>query len=273
MKALLRRGAQHVPGAPALEVLGVTVRYGEVLALNGVSFTLQAGDQLAVVGPNGSGKSTLLGVVAGVLEPTEGEVRIFGHPPGQHTCVGFVPQRSGADLYFPVTVADVVMMGRALKLRRFGWPTRADWQAVHEALRTVGLEELAGRSIAELSGGQRQRAFIARALAQEAKLLLMDEPLAGLDVAAQEDVLASIAQLRLQGVTVLFTTHNLALAAAHFDRVLLLNQRVIALGKPEEVLKEGVLLSAYGHHARLPGVDWRSGLAALDDTCGDGWEQ
>ncbi|MFX1355438.1 MAG: metal ABC transporter ATP-binding protein, partial [Promethearchaeota archaeon] len=171
------RPATHDAGAPILEASHLTMRYNGRAVLEDISFHLVSGEQVAVVGPNGAGKSTLFRVIAGVLHPTAGEVRIAGHCPGGHICIAYVPQRSQVDWAFPVTVADVVMMGRAGKVGLLRHPSRKDWEYVRQCLDVVGMADLVDRQIGELSGGQQQRMFIARALAQEAELVLMDEPL------------------------------------------------------------------------------------------------
>ena len=180
---------QHQEGTRLLEVSDLSVRYDGLTALENVSFALDAGQRLAVVGPNGAGKSTLFKVIAGVLPPSRGEVRIYGYQPGGHICIAYLTQRSLVDWDFPVSVADVVMMGRIGKLGLFRYPKKEDWAFVHQALESVGLADLSERQINELSGGQQQRMFIARALAQEAELMLMDEPFTGLDVKSEQDIL------------------------------------------------------------------------------------
>ena len=258
---------QHQHGTRLLEVSDLTVRYDGLTALEGVSFSLDAGQRLAVVGPNGAGKSTLFKVIAGVLSPSHGEVRIYGYQPGGHICIAYLTQRSLVDWNFPVSVADVVMMGRIGKLGLFRWPKKEDWAFVHHALESVGLVDLAGRQISELSGGQQQRMFIARALAQEAELMLMDEPFTGLDVNSQQDILQIMDKLRQQGVTILGSTHDLNLAGDHFDRVLLLNHQLVGFGLPQQVFTTERLIQAYGGHLRL--VESDSNMLALSDTCCD----
>ncbi|MCX8196683.1 MAG: ABC transporter ATP-binding protein, partial [Acidilobaceae archaeon] len=172
-----------------MEAQGLTVVLDGKTALEGVSFALGRGDLLAVVGPNGAGKTTLLRVLAGTLPPTAGEVRIFGERPHRHRCLAYLPQRLEVDLRFPVTVGDVVLMGRTGLLGPLRWPGREDRARVAQALELVGMRALARRPIAELSGGERQRMFLARALAREASVLLLDEPLAGLDAPAQAGLL------------------------------------------------------------------------------------
>lgn len=262
--------AQHGVNLPSLTLQDVSVAYGDVYALEGVNLALPRGAQVAIVGPNGAGKSTLFNVIAGIVRPTRGRVNIYGSEPAGHICVGYVPQRNRINWQFPVTVADVVMMGRTRKiglLRRAG---RADHEAVQQALARVRLTDLANRQIGELSGGQQQRVFLARALAQEAELLLLDEPLTGLDLPSQELLLQLLAELRARGITILVATHDLNQAAADFATVLLLNRRVIAVGAPATVLTTELLRQAYGSHLHVvPGSDGGD-LIVADSCCSGG---
>ena len=180
----------HDPSVPILRVENLSLKYDSGFAIENLTFEVSQGERLAVVGPNGAGKSTLFKIIAGVLNQTGGTVNIFGHSPGGHICIAYVSQRSQVDLNFPVTVTDVVMMGRIGQLGLFRNPGAGDKKAVSQALEVVGLEDLAKRQINQLSGGQQQRMFIARSLAQEAELMLMDEPTSGLDTASQEEIFA-----------------------------------------------------------------------------------
>jgi manganese/iron transport system ATP-binding protein len=240
----------HLDDQPILDVHKLSVRYNGRLALENVSFHLHAGELVAVVGPNGAGKSTLFKVVAGVLQPASGEVTVYGSVPHGHVCIAYIPQRSQVDWSFPVNVADVVMMGRIAKLGPLGWPRKRDWNFVHQALETVELGDLAKRQIGELSGGQQQRMFIARALAQEAELMLMDEPLSGLDLPSQESLLSLLDTLQKQNVTVMVATHDLEQAAQYFDRIMLLNHRLIGFGAAQDILQPEKLIQAYGARFR-----------------------
>ncbi len=255
----------HNPDAPILEVNELSIRYDGHFALENISFHLHAGERVAVVGPNGAGKSTLFKVVAGVLPPSSGEVKISGYGPRGHICIAYVPQRSQVDWRFPANVADVVMMGRIGQIGFFRWPRRSDWDTVHAALEAVDMNSLANRQIGELSGGQQQRAFLARALAQEAELVLMDEPLNGLDAPSQEAILTLLEKLRQQKITVMVATHDLGQAASHFDRVMLLNRRLIRFGPPQEVLTSENLLQAYSGHAQV--IQDLDGKTTLADSC------
>jgi manganese/iron transport system ATP-binding protein len=258
----------HDPSAPIVEMRKLTVNYNGNPALDSITFHLHVGERVAVVGPNGAGKSTLLKVVAGVLPPSSGEVKISGHGPRKHICIAYVPQRNQVDWRFPASVSDVVMMGRVGQLGLFRWPSRADWDIVRASLDAVDMSTLAGRQIGELSGGQQQRAFLARALAQEAELVLMDEPLNGLDVPSQEAILGLFDKLRQQKITVMVATHDLGQASTHFDRVMLLNHHLIHFGPPADVLTTENLLRAYGVQAQL--IRGENGLPTLTDTCCDG---
>lgn len=253
----------HQPDKPILDVQHITVRYDGHAALEDITFHLHEGERVAVVGPNGAGKSTLFKVVSGVLQPSSGDVKIFGSRPRGQVCIAYIPQRSQVDWHFPVSVADVVMMGRSAKLGPLNWPHKSDWEHVRHALETVQLSDLADRQIGQLSGGQQQRMFIARALAQEAELMLMDEPLTGLDTPSQESLLNLLDTLRTQKVTIMVATHDLDQAARHFDRILLLNHRLITLDLPQNVLQADYLLQAYGGRLKIES----GGTMVVDDCC------
>jgi manganese/iron transport system ATP-binding protein len=253
----------HQPNKPILDVQHITVRYNGRAALDDITFHLHEGERIAVVGPNGAGKSTLFKVISGVLQPNAGKVNIFGSRPREHICIAYIPQRSQVDWNFPVSVADVVMMGRSAKLGPLNWPHKKDWEYVYHALETVELSDLAARQIGQLSGGQQQRMFIARALAQEAELMLMDEPLSGLDTPSQEGLLNLLDTLRDQDVTVMVATHDLDQAARHFDRIMLLNRRLIAFDEPQKVLHTDNLLQAYGGRLKVD----PHGTMLVDDCC------
>lgn len=262
---------KHDVTRPILELRNVSVKFNSIIALDDISFELRQGERVAVIGPNGAGKSTLFNVIAGVLTPTRGQVDVFGHAPGEHICIAYVPQRSEVDWKFPVSVADVVMMGRVGRLGLFKQPKRQDWQRVEQSLELVGMAHLAKRQIGELSGGQQQRVFIARALAQEAELMLMDEPFTGLDVRSQEGIFDILETLRRHQVTVMVATHNLNLAAEHFDRLMLINQKMIALGQAGQVFTAELLSQAYSGSMRL--IETANGTMFISDTCCGGGEE
>jgi ABC-type Mn2+/Zn2+ transport system ATPase subunit len=231
----------------ALAVRDLALGYNGHPALRDVSFAVEAGERVAIVGPNGAGKSTLFKGLVGLIPVRSGEIRIAGLS-GRKALdrVAYVPQHEEIDWAFPVTALDVVLMGR---YGRLGWlrrPGRSDHAVAHRLMEAMGIDHLAQRSIADLSGGEQQRVFLARALAQEPDILFLDEPFAGVDVTTQEGTLALLDRLHEEGVTVLVSTHDLALAAERFDRLLLLNGRLIAYGRPEEVLTADTMAEAFG---------------------------
>jgi ABC-type Mn2+/Zn2+ transport system ATPase subunit len=246
-----------------LHVENITISYNGHDALRDVTFEVPHGTRVAVVGPNGAGKSTLFKALVGLMPMRQGHVLIHGLPLGHHQdCVAYVPQREEVDWRFPVTVADVVMMGR---YGRLGWlkrPTKEDRTVVARCLDQMGMADLAREPIGELSGGQQQRVFLARALAQEPHILLMDEPFTGVDAATQEATLVLLDQLREQCVTVMVSTHDLNLATSRFDHALLLNHRVIAHGSPKQVFTTEHLAEAFGTRVLFIG-----GMAILDECC------
>ncbi|MBI5301566.1 MAG: metal ABC transporter ATP-binding protein [Chloroflexi bacterium] len=246
-----------------LEIENITVAYNGTPVLRDVSFRVPHGTRVAVVGPNGAGKSTLFKALVGLLPLRAGRVMIHGLSLGHHLdCVAYVPQREEVDWRFPVTVADVAMMGRFGQLGWLRRPGKRDHAAVARALEQMNIPHLATQPIGDLSGGQQQRVFLARALAQEPHILLMDEPFTGVDAATQEATLALLDQLREQSVTVMVSTHDLNLAASRFDQVLLLNRQRIAFGAPREILTAANLTQAFGTR-----VMQLEGIAVVDDCC------
>ncbi len=267
---VLPEGTPHEPTAAAVSVHRLTAGYDNHPVITEVSFELQATQRLAVVGPNGAGKSTLLKALAGLLDPMSGEIRIHGHGPCQHICISYVPQRNSLDWRFPITVTDFVMMGRIQRIGPLRRARQHDREIVQEALASVGLESLAKHQIEALSGGQQQRLFIARALAQEAELILLDEPLVGLDVHTHHEVLELITSLHRRAVTVMMSLHDLTLAASHFDTLLLLKGQIIGYGSPQQVLVEDVLRKAYGSCLHI--VPGENGAFVVHDTACSGGE-
>ena len=254
------------PRSPAhLQVNHLSVAYNHNArpALDDVTFGVPEGMRVAVVGPNGAGKSTLFKALVGLLPVRGGEILIHDVAFGAHQeCVAYVPQREQVDWRFPVNVHDVVMMGRYGSLGWLKRPGKRDNEIVTRCLEQMGIAPLAARSIDELSGGQQQRVFLARALAQEPHILLMDEPFTGVDVTTQEATLALLDELKTQCVTLIVSTHDLNLAASHFELVLLLNRRVIAYGEPSAVLTSKNLLRAFGAHAMFV-----EGKMVVDECC------
>jgi ABC-type Mn2+/Zn2+ transport system ATPase subunit len=250
---------------PLLELRDVSVFYGERAALRAVSLTVPHGSQVAIIGPNGAGKSTMFKALVGLVPLRSGEILIQGGPRAEHRGpVAYVPQREEVDWRFPVTVQDVVIMGR---YGRGSWLSKVsgrDREIVGASLARMGVADLAKRPIGELSGGQQQRVFLARALAQEPSILLLDEPFTGVDVATREATFALLAELRRQAVTVLVSTHDLDMAASRFDQVILLNGRLVSVGAPAQVFTEKNLQAAFG--GQMVVVDGRS--IVVDQCCG-----
>jgi manganese/zinc/iron transport system ATP- binding protein len=235
------------PGTPSIEVHDMTVAYRSAPVLWDIDLKLPESKLIAIVGPNGAGKSTLLKSILGLVRPITGWVKIFGAPYRQRrSWVGYVPQRESVDWDFPTNALDVVLMGRYGSL---GWvrrPSRAHREIALRCLDQVGIRDLAQRQISQLSGGQQQRVFLARALAQEARLYLMDEPFAGVDATTERAILSLLHELRAGGRTVVAVHHDLQTVAEYFDHVLLLNMRLIASGEVATTFTTENLHRTYG---------------------------
>jgi ABC-type Mn2+/Zn2+ transport system ATPase subunit len=242
---------------------GVAAGYDDRLVLQDVTFAVEPGTLLAVVGPNGAGKSTLLKLLAGLLPPRAGRLEILGHAPGaQARRIAYVPQAELVDWAFPVTVGDVVMMGRYPRLGPIVRPRAEDRRAAADALTRVRMSEHATTQIGRLSGGQRRRVFLARALAAEPDLYLLDEPVTGIDATTQEDLMDILESEARGGKTIIATTHDLACVAQRFGDVLAINRMVIAHGRASLVLDPDVLSRTYGGHLLV----LEGGAVLLDDA-------
>jgi ABC-type Mn2+/Zn2+ transport system ATPase subunit len=253
-----------VPGEPALLVADLTFSYPGASrpALERVSVTVNRGEKVALVGPNGAGKSTLIKLVAALEPAPPGTITVYGNPVGEcHHKVAYVPQRGDVDWSFPVTVRQVVMMGRYVHIGWLKRPRPVDRTAVEHAMEHLDLLDLADRQIGELSGGQQQRVMLARSLAHQADLLLMDEPLNNLDVATQESIFDVMDHLAEAGQTVIMSTHDLGVLPMHFTRAIFLDREVIADGPVNEVLTARTLLRAYKVHVHDHAGVWDNGLA------------
>jgi manganese/zinc/iron transport system ATP- binding protein len=233
--------------SPALEFHDLTVTYDRKPVLFGVDATIPAGSLSAIIGPNGAGKSTLIKAVMGLLPVQSGWTQVFGGPLDKcRQRVAYVPQRSSVDWDFPVNVMDVVLMGRYGRLGLLRRPGEKDRAIAAEALEKVQMSAYADRQISQLSGGQQQRVFLARALAQEADLYLMDEPFTGVDAATERAIVTLLQDIRSRGGTIVAVHHDLTTAPVYFDRLLLLNMRLIACGAVEEVFTQELLQKTYG---------------------------
>ncbi len=249
----------------AIEIRDLTVAYNRRVAVEGVTLSVPRKSMVGIVGPNGAGKSTLIKAVLGLVSREGGEVEILGRPVDRRArrLVGYVPQREDVDWNFPVSAFDVVMMGRVPSMRLLRRPTARDRELVWEALSTVGMEKFTDTRIGEFSGGQQQRVFLARALAQEAEVLLLDEPVSGVDAPSQHEIFDLLRGLQEAGKTVIVTTHDLSCVAERFDLALLLNRRLVAFGRPEEVFTPELLNETYQSHLMLLKVGDRT--VAIED--------
>jgi iron complex transport system ATP-binding protein len=246
-----RPAAVAVEPAPAVRIDGLTVRYGPILALDDAHLTVEPGQIVAVIGPNGSGKSTLLSAISGLVQPTRGSVRVHGRPPRQGSPrVAHVLQTTIANEAVPLTVIETVRMGCYARTGPFRPLSRQDRAAVADAVERMRIGDLARRQLHELSGGQRQRVYVAQGLAQRADVLLLDEPITGLDLITQETITEVMRAERAAGRAVVFTTHDVGTARLA-DRTVLVATSVIAEGPPAEVLTPGNLARAYGGHLHV----------------------
>ncbi len=246
---------------PAARGTGLTLAHGPQVAIRDASFTIPAGQTTAIIGPNGSGKSTLLHAIGGLHEPEEGTIEVLGRAPGDRRAVAYVPQHLHANDQLPISAREVVTMGRYAHRGALHRLRSDDRIAVDRAMERLKVTDLAGRQLGELSGGQRQRVLVAQALAQEATLLLLDEPLTGLDAPSQERIVEVVDEEREAGHTVVASTHSLT-DAASADHLLLLAGRVVAEGSADQVLTEARLMEAYGQMI----IRFGEGTVLLDDT-------
>jgi ABC-type Mn2+/Zn2+ transport system ATPase subunit len=248
---------------PAVSLVGVRAGYGERVALERLDLEIPLGALVAVVGPNGGGKSTLLKLIAGMLKPWEGSVEVLGAAAGREARrVAYVPQAELVDWSFPVNVWTVAMMGRYARLGPLRQPGRADHDAVATALERVGMADRANSPIGALSGGQRRRAFLARALAAEVDLYLLDEPVTGVDVPTQEAIMELLGAEAEKGKAVVATTHDLGGAVRHFRSIVALNRRIVASGPSDILIAPDVLSETYGGHLLYLG----NNVGILDDS-------
>ena len=236
----------------AIDINNLSVTLSGNLILENISVSVEKGMLTGLIGPNGAGKSTMLKAMLGLIPVNQGTITFFGKPLNEiRKEIAFVPQRQEIDWDFPATVEEIVLMGRFPFTGFFKRYSSEDKNEVEQALASAGLTNLKNRQIGKLSGGQQQRVFIARALAQQASLIILDEPFAGIDAATEETIREVFIQLKNIGKTVLIVHHDLQTAAEYFDRLILLNVKIIEEGKKEDVLKEENLVSAYGRKVKL----------------------
>jgi manganese/zinc/iron transport system ATP- binding protein len=250
---------------PLISVRNVTVVYRHEPAIEDVSLDVLPGDSIAIIGPNGAGKSTLLKAMLGLIQYQRGTIQIAG----RRDRLGYVAQHEQVDWTFPVSVLDTVLMGM---WRDIGWvrrPNRGHRDRALQALHRVGMGELANRQVGELSGGQRRRVFIARALAQQVDVLLLDEPFSGVDASAESELLDVLHRLNSEGITLLMSTHDLEQAREQFRTVLALRRHVIAYGKPQDVFTREHLSALYGQRVLAYDGDHQVHLYVDEHGCGD----
>ncbi len=260
---------------PLVELRGVTCGYDGRVALADATMSVMPGDFIGLLGPSGSGKTTLLRSILGVVKMYGGQVLVEGASTRRkRPRAGYVPQLETIDWSFPVTVQEAVMMGRTMDNPLLPWRRRGDVAAAGEIMERLGIAQVAKRHISELSGGQQQRVFLARALVSSPRLLLLDEPTAGVDIKTRDDVMHLLHELNHQGVTIVMTTHEINAVAAHLPWVVCLNTRVVAEGPPAEVFTTEILRLTYGadmpviHHDGLTLVGERSHLLTGDGSRG-----
>lgn len=230
-----------------LKISDMTVAYHKKPVLRNISFEIPEGKLIAIVGPNGAGKSTLIKATLGLIPRVTGDVEIYGRPYSQQRkLIGYVPQRESVDWDFPTNALDVVMMGRYGHLGWFRRPGAKEREIAMECLNKLGMADFADRQISQLSGGQQQRIFLARALAQDAKLYFMDEPFVGVDAATEKAIITLLNQLKSEGKTVLVVHHDLSTVKEYFDWVILVNEELKGIGPVDEVFTKENLQTTYG---------------------------
>lgn len=253
-----------LPPNSMLEVQSLSIYYRAIKALDNIDLTLHAGELVGLIGPNGAGKSSLLKAMLGLIPIHQGRILLNGQSlRNQRSQIAYVPQRSQIDWDYPITAQQVVMMACAARQGWFQWPSAQSRQQTMAALERVEMADLAERQIGELSGGQQQRVFLARAIAQDASALLLDEPLAGVDKRTEQIVLDVFAELKAEGKTLLVSSHEWGQALNHYDRLLLLNQRLLADDVPQMVMTFENIRQAFGRDLSAPSThasDWESML-------------
>ncbi|WP_020530784.1 metal ABC transporter ATP-binding protein [Flexithrix dorotheae] len=232
---------------PVLELHNLTVTYENKPAVWNVDYTIPEGNLIGIVGPNGSGKTTMLKAVMGLEKPSSGYVKVFGNDLDKvRDKVAYVPQRGSVDWDFPTSVYDAVLMGRYTKQNLFKRTSKRDREITNDCIKKVQLENFSKRQISQLSGGQQQRVFIARALAQEAELYLLDEPFAGVDAATENAIISLLQEMKAEGKTIMVVHHDLQTAPKYFDWLVMMNTRLIASGKISDVFNQELLNQTYG---------------------------
>lgn len=234
-----------------IEINGLSVSYDRKRVLTNIFLNIEKGSVYGVIGPNGAGKSTLFKGILGLIDVNSGTIKINGEDiEDQRKKLAYVPQRDDVDWSFPATVKDIVMMGRYPHKKLFSSMNSKDKAIANKALEDLGIVDLKNRQIGQLSGGQQQRVFIARALCQEAEIFLLDEPFVGVDITTEEKIIFILKKLASEGKTLLVVHHDLSTVTEYFDKVILLNQRLIAAGDTETTFNQSNITATYS--AQLP---------------------
>lgn len=236
----------------AVEVEDLSVSYEQFYAIEKINFTVEQSKLVGIIGPNGAGKSTLIKAILGLIPKNNGKITFFNKPIKQmRKKIAYVPQRNNIDWDFPILVKDTVLLGTYPNLSLFSRPSKKDKAWAMECLKTVGMDAFSHKQISELSGGQQQRVFVARALAQEADILFLDEPFVGIDIASEKMIIDLLKNLRKQGKTIFIVHHDLSKVTEYFDEVLLLNKKLIAHGPAKNIMTPKVMSEAYNMDFQL----------------------
>ncbi len=230
-----------------IQVKNLTISYHKKPAIKGINLDIEAGNVIGIIGPNGAGKSTLLKGILGLLPVDTGDIKIFGKDIEEsRKRISYIPQREQFDWDFPINVEDVVMMGRYAHLPAFGFPKQADREIVNSVLQKIEMDKYSRRQIRQLSGGQQQRVFLARALAQQSDIYFLDEPFVGVDAKTERAIFKLMKELREEGKTILVVHHDLGKAQEYFDKLVLINQTLVAYGNADEVFTPEIIDRTYG---------------------------
>ncbi|GAA0454103.1 metal ABC transporter ATP-binding protein [Alkalibacillus silvisoli] len=230
----------------SVKVDHLSVSYHGELALDDISFEAPKQELIGIIGPNGAGKSTLIKAIMGMVPKNQGDIKVMDQSVAKvRPKIAYVPQRSMIDFDFPILVEDVVVMGRYPHLKWWSRPSKKDREKALDCLEQVGMQDFHRRQIGELSGGQQQRVFIARALAQEADILFLDEPFAGIDLSSEQIIINLLRKIRNEGKTLFVVHHDLSKVEEYFDSLMLLNQRLVGFGEQKEVFKPQLISEAY----------------------------
>lgn len=232
---------------PLIEIKGLSVAYDKKTVLTNIYTQIEAGHAYGIIGPNGAGKSTLFKAILGLVDAQQGQILVYGKPVEEsRKKIAYIPQKDNFDWDFPATVNDIVLMGRYPHKKLFQKLNNDDFNHAHEAMKAMNITDLKERQIGKLSGGQQQRVYIARALCQEAEIFFLDEPFAGVDVTTEENIVQIIHQLKALGKTFLLVHHDLTTVQKYFDKIILINQRLIAAGDTDNVFTTENLSHCYG---------------------------